>query len=274
MGELEVVAASSRPWTKEDITRMTRELGVMSSDTLIAHVRMSSMGWVCGSAQAVVEGLMDSVCDGGTLVMPAHSGANSDPAKWCNPPVPETWWEAIRESTPAFIPSVTPTRWIGAVAELFRTYPGVLRSDHPTGSFSAYGPHAGYITSGHALDFAFGDTSPLARLYELGGKVLLIGVGYENNTSMHLGEFRSGVMATERQGAAIMSGGRRVWAWYDELEGDSDRFGDIGAAYEAQGGSVAKGLICQAPSMLMPVREIVGFTADFIKRSRTKDSLC
>lgn len=273
MGELEVIASTPRPWTRKDVTGMARELGVKPSDTVIAHVRMSSMGWVCGSAQAVVEGLMDMVSECGTLVMPAHSGANSDPAKWCNPPVPEEWWEPIRENTPAFIPSVTPTRGMGVVAELFRACPGVLRSDHPSGSFTAYGRYASYVTSDHKLDFAFGDGSPLAKLYELDGKVLLIGVSYGNNTSMHLGEYRSGVLASERQGAAVMCAGGRKWVWYDEIEGDSDGFDNIGAAYEAQGGTVAKGMVCSAPSMLMPVREIVGFTADFIRRGRTNGSI-
>lgn len=269
MGEHEVVKASQRPWFASDVDRMAKDLGVADGDTVIVHTRMSAMGWVCGGAQAVVEGLLSSIGERGTLVMPAHSGANSDPAQWCNPPVPEEWWEPIRQNSPAFSEYRTPTRGIGSVAELFRTWPGALRSAHPSGSFSALGPNAEFITRGSTLDFPFGERSPLARVFDLDGKVLLIGIGYGNNTSMHLGEYRSAILPVVRQGASVMTGTGRQWAWYEDIDADSDLFPAIGEEFEKAGGMVSKGFICQAPSMLMRQRDIVAFTADFLRKSRT-----
>lgn len=268
MGEKQTISASHRPWSYEDVARMLGELGVEKCDVIVAHVRMSALGWVAGGTQAVVMGLLKSVGDMGTVVMPAHSGANSDPGQWANPPVPEEWCEPIRQAMPAFDPLRTPTRGIGSVAELFRTWPGAHRSSHHSCSFSAIGRLAEFITSSHKSLQPFGEDSALAKAYELDAKVVLIGVGHDRNSSMHLGEARSGVIPTMRQGGAVMVDGMRKWVWYDDIEEDSDRFPEIGAAFEEEGGKVAHGLVCQAKTMLLKQREIVDFTAGYLRRMK------
>ena len=100
---------------------------------------------------AVVRALMDAVTDSGTLVMPAHSNGLSDPAHWENPPVPQSWWEAIRETMPAYDPQTTPTSGMGSVVEVFRTWPGVERSEHPHFSLAAWGRHAGRVVTDSAV---------------------------------------------------------------------------------------------------------------------------
>ncbi len=67
-----------------------------------------------------------------------------------------------------------------------------------------------------------------------------------------------------------MVDGARRWVWYDDLEMDSDRFPEIGAAFEAEGGKVAHGFVCQADSMLLRQREIVDFTASYLRRMKER----
>ena len=43
----------------------------------------------------------------------------------------------------------------------------------------------------HSLSNIFGEGSPIGKLYELNGDVLLIGVGYDKNTSLHLADVRA-----------------------------------------------------------------------------------
>ena len=62
------------------------------------------------------------------------------------------------------------------------TEPSTWGNPAPTTSFTALGPHARAITEDHALEEAFGERSPLARLYDLDGYVLLLGVGHDSNS--------------------------------------------------------------------------------------------
>src|SRR4051794_16906227 len=96
--------------------------------TVMVHSSLSTLGFVCGGAHTVVQALLDVIGPDGTLMMPTHSGGLSDPAAWGDPPVPETWWETIRATMPAFDATLTPMRSMGAIVDCFRHVPGVRRS--------------------------------------------------------------------------------------------------------------------------------------------------
>lgn len=268
MTEADAVAGVDRPATRATLATDLRALGVEEGEVLLVHSSLSRLGWVAGGAQAVVLALLDTLGPDGTLVMPTHS-AFGEPSRWQHPPVPESWWQVIRDGSPAFDPALTPTRQMGAVVECFRHVPGVVRSDHPASSFAARGPHTERVTGGHELAFGLGEGSPLARLYELGARVLLLGVGHGNNTSLHLAEHRADppVCETYREGAPVTVAGERRWVTYDELAVDEDDFEELGAAFDLTG-AVRVGAVGAGEARLMPQRELVDFAVKWLVAHR------
>ena len=267
MDEAQAIASAPAPRTRLSLAADLSQLGVAPGMTLLVHSSLSSLGWVCGGPLAVIEALLDVLGTDGTLVMPAHSGDLSDPQDWENPPVPRDWWPVIRETMPAFDPALTPTRGMGRVAELFRTWPGAIRSNHPVDSFAARGKHAALVTSHHSLEDGLGPGSPLQRIYDLDGHVLLLGVGFDSNTCFHLAEVRSGRHGYLQQGAPILEHGRRVWKTYRNVDYQVDGFIECGAAFEATG-EVRTGPVGSSISRLFPIRQGVDFAERWLTEHR------
>ena len=273
MSEADAIGEVQSPGTVDSLCRDLISLGVTEGMTLIVHSSLSSIGWVCGGAVGVVLALEQALTDDGTLVMPTHSGHLSDPAKWENPPVPQAWWQTIRESMPAYDPVMTPVSGIGTVAEVFRKQAGVTRSLHPNYSFAAWGRESEYVTSGEKLDFSMDRESPLARVYELDGYVLLLGVGHGSNTSLHLAEYLAdyGGKSYVDCFAPTNRDGTREWTRYRDIDLDSDDFGDVGAAFEKTGG-VEFGAVGKATARLMKQRDLVDFGVEWMQEHRAPRS--
>lgn len=64
---------------KQDIIKKLKELGLKSGDTVMVHTSLKNMGYVCGGAQAVIEALIETVGEEGTIMMPTQSWKNLDP---------------------------------------------------------------------------------------------------------------------------------------------------------------------------------------------------
>jgi aminoglycoside 3-N-acetyltransferase len=268
MSEGNIVTQTAMPNTVSSLRRDFENLGVQSGAVIIMHSALSKLGWTAGGPVAVVQAILDVLTPDGTLIMPTHTSENSEPSYWQHPPIPENWWQIVRDEMPAFRPEITPTRQMGAIVEVFRSWPGVRRSNHPQHSFAAWGKHAEIITATHALE-SFDDHSPLARIYDLDGQVLLLGVNHSNNTSLHLAEYRSNFPSKgiEKQGGAMLVNGKREWVTWEMLTYDSEDFEQCGAAYEANIAYMA-GKIGQAEARLVSQRGIVDFGVHWFEENR------
>ncbi len=271
MSEYGVVSKSGKePATVESIAADLGRLGVRPGQVLLVHASLSSLGWVCGGPVAVIHALEKVLGPDGTLMMPVFTGEYSDPGQWCNPPVPESWWETIREKMPSFDSGLTPSREMGIVAETFRKRDGVLRSGHPQSSFAARGPAAKELVEGHGFDYGLGENSPLARLYDLDGAVLLLGVYFEKNTSLHLAEYRADFpgRTEDVDGAPVTVDGKRTWVELKDIRLDESDFEIIGEDFERTASACVRGKVGEADAFLMPQRLLVDFAVEWIGRNR------
>lgn len=162
-------------------------LGVERGGVLMVHTSFRAVGPVEGGPSGLIEALSEVLGPSGTLAMPSMTGSRNDEP---------------------YDPAKSPTRNMGVVAETFWRLPGVLRSDHPTSSFAARGPMAAAITAPQLLEPEHGPDSPIGRVYEAGGSVLLLGVGQYANTTIHVAECLAGVPYRTRKWTTMMVDGR------------------------------------------------------------------
>ncbi|MDR6980376.1 aminoglycoside 3-N-acetyltransferase [Streptomyces sp. 3330] len=255
--------------TRDTLAAELRALGVEPGEILLVHSSLSSLGWVCGGAVAVVRGLLDAIGPDGTLVVPAQSGDLSDPALWSNPPVPADWWARIRATMPAYDPLITPALGVGVIPETVRTWPGALRSAHPQTSFAALGARAAELVEGHAPDCRLGERSPLARLEKAGARVLLLGAGYATCTSFHLAEYRIPAPLVE----VGRPGPDGTWEVVTEVSIDSHRFDELGHDFERDR-DVVRGTVGAAEARLFPVADAVAYAQRWLPLHRSREEEC
>jgi len=270
MSEYDIIQRTKNiPLTVDSLRTNLAALGITSGMTLLVHSSLSALGWVCGGPVAVILALEEIIGPTGTLVMPTHSN-DFEPSLWQNPPVPSAWWKIIQQETPVYSPDITPTRGMGVIPECFRKQTGVLRSSHSQYSFAAWGAQASTIIERHALGFGLGENSPLARLYDLDGSILLLGVGHSNNTSLHLAEYRVeyGGKQFITVGVPLMVDGHRQWVKFQDIKLNDTDFETIGEAFTQETEWVHQGQIGNGTALLMRQRTLVDFAVQWMEKNR------
>jgi aminoglycoside 3-N-acetyltransferase len=272
-GEANTVARTNGPpATQATLVRDLRHLGVAEGSTLLVHSSLSSLGWVVGGAETVVRSLEAALGEEGTLMMPAYSMNAPDPSLWHDPPVPESWWQLIRDEMPPYDRDLSPAIRLGTIPETFRHQRGTERSDHPNDSFCARGPNARKLLDHHALDSSMGEGSPLARLYDLNGSILLLGVDHSSNSSLHLAEYRAtwpGKHSAKPLRARMVRESSTVGVDFTDLDLNSDDFGVLGEEYETQTRAVRSGRVGLATGRLVEQRSIVDFAVGWLSSHRS-----
>lgn len=159
--------------TKTEIIETLTNLGLRRGDILFVHSSLKAVGPIDGGAEALIEAMLEVVGAEGLLAMPAFNYTR---------PLPEPYFDLV----------TTPAR-TGVLTEIFRKTPGVLRSLHPTHSVCAKGAAAEEFLKGHLNVEAVGIGSPIDKMAQADGYVLLIGVTHLANTTIHVGEAYAGV---------------------------------------------------------------------------------
>jgi aminoglycoside N3'-acetyltransferase len=149
----------------------------------------------------------------------------------------------------------TPCLGMGIVADTFWRMPGVVRSDSPH-AFAASGPRAPAIAASHPLDVPHGLDSPVGRVYEFDGQVLLLGVGHGANTTIHLAENMAGVRYRRPKRLTVLRAGRATRYAYSEIDHCCENF-DLMDGWLAAEGRQHRGIVGNAEARIMGSHDVV-----------------
>jgi aminoglycoside 3-N-acetyltransferase len=210
------------PFDTHALTTQLLELGVKRGGVLLVHTSFSKVGVVEGGPRGLIVALQMAVGPEGTLVMPSMSDDDDHP----------------------FDPRQTACLSMGLVADTFWRSPEVLRSNSPH-AFAAAGPKAAEVTADHPLDVPHGLNSPVGRVYALDGQVLLLGVGHDADTTIHLAEEMAPVRYRRPKSAVVLSGAQPRRYDYEEIDHCCENFRLMDqwleAAHRQQRGRVGEG---------------------------------
>ncbi len=217
MPEESVFGSGVPPIGRSRLVGDLRALGVRLGGVLMVHARVSALGWVVGGTGAVVLALLDALGPDGTLM--AYAGWEDDPygmEDW-----PPAWRAAYEAELPPFDPATAEAVHAnGRLPERIRTWPGAVRSRQPEAGMVAVGARAAWITADHPWDDPYGPGSPLAKLVEADGQVLMLGAPLETLTLLHHAEATARVAEKRRVAyrMPLLIEGRTVWREFRDID--------------------------------------------------------
>ena len=176
---------------KELIAAAINRMGIHRRPVVV-HSSLKALGVVSGGASVVVSALLDR---GRTVMVPAFSSGFGVPRPPHQMPLEHNGVEPGFEGPTAGVGRVyTPLcgevdKDMGAVAAEIVGMARAARGMHPLNSFAAVGHDAQALVAGQTgLDVY----APIRELADRGGYVILMGVGLESMTALHLAEEMAG----------------------------------------------------------------------------------
>jgi aminoglycoside 3-N-acetyltransferase len=178
------------PLTRARLADDLRALGLAAGDVVMAHAGMRSVGPLLNGPDALIGAIRDVIGPAGTLMAYVGWDTRHDDLLDEDGRVLPEW----RAHVPGFdLAASRATRLNGVFAEFVRTTPGAVRSANPGMSMAAIGARADWLVADHPQDYGCGEGSPLAKLVEAEGRVLMVGAPHDTCTLLHLAEHRAAV---------------------------------------------------------------------------------
>lgn len=247
------------------------KLGLVYGDAVMVHAAVSKIGRLLDGPDTIISALADAVGSTGTVLAYADWEARYEDLVDEDGRVPPQW----RNHIPPFDPERSRAiRDNGVLPEFLRTTPGARRSDNPGASLVALGANAAWFTADHPLDYGYGQGSPLAKLVEASGKVLMLGAPLDTLTLLHHAEHLADIPGkrTRRIEVPLATPGGTQWRMIEEFDtGDpiveglaEDYFAEIVTEFLASGQG-RQGMIGGAPSVLVEAATITAYGVNWLE---------
>jgi aminoglycoside 3-N-acetyltransferase len=239
--------------SQEELRTDFTGLGIRVGDHIALGMSFGAVGMVNGGPKSFVEGLLDVLGPGGTVMIPTFTYAY--PLSLVR-----------RHKVPVFRKEET-VPYTGVVANHIRNDGRAIRSSHPTNSYAAIGGKADYLLGDHNHESAA--YSPYSRLADIDGKILIIGLNYRLIGIRHEAQSRAGLLSRipPYTGALFFdeSGVERVFVRRD-LGGCVARLPDMIENLK-EAGIVTEGSVGRARAVVVPARESLDIMTDLLQRN-------
>lgn len=217
--------------TKEDIKYQLQKMGLKKGMAVLIHANLDKLGFMSDGPQTIIDALIDAVGYDGTIVMPTFTLDMVDPCCRKDVHIDCESWEYIRDSMKPFDRKLSAGKYDELIQQFLRN-DGVVRSYHPLHSFAAWGKYAKIICDRHPLHFSLSKDSPLGKLYELNGFVLLLGCDYEECAMFHLSRYNTNQLPIKVVCCPVNTNGKADWKDLLDLEIDKLGYDMVGKIME------------------------------------------
>lgn len=212
--------------TKEDFKAALERLGIKKGMLIYVQASLKPFNYVTGGAQSIIDALMETVGYEGTIVMPAYTRHIADPID-LKKALPRESWDDVRMNALPFDKRLTAPSGVGEIPVQFMRNEAVLRSNHPLCSILAWGKYAKLIIEKHPLHFGLNHESPLGKLKDYNGYVLMLGSNMDKCDMFHLAQYSAMKCPIRIYSCPIEKNGETHWIQLLDLELSNKGYKDI-----------------------------------------------
>ena len=256
----------SHSYTKDEIWAQLEQMGAPSGTVTLMHSSLRAVGNIDGGPQALLDVLVEYFTqDGGLFCVPAH-----------------TWHNLGKDIT---LDLNSDDTCLGAFPALAIRDPRGIRSENPCHSMVVFGDRQkaeAFVEGEILVSSPIAPESCYGKIYEMGGQILLVGVGQTSNTFLHTVDEMLALpnrmdavpttdMAVLRKNGQVVR--RKLRLFYtDYTEDISYHFGRYEQAFRYHR-CITDGFIGSAPVQLCDARKLKDTVALLWKNSGGVDPL-
>jgi aminoglycoside 3-N-acetyltransferase len=245
-----------------------RHLGLGAGEVVMIHASVRAVGPVIGGPDEIHLAVTDIVAPGGAAMMYIGCQEGFDDIGRGGL-TPEAEAEILAHQPGFDFRHARASRDFGILAEFFRSAPGTICSRHCCARMAARGDRAPWLMADHPWRYGFGEASPLDKLCDEGGKVLLLGSSHDEVTLLHYAEHLAPGPAKPvvRYKVPLLVDGERQWIECEEFDTSQvhpnwprDAFAQIVDDFirNARGTPACRtGVVGRAPSALLDAAALV-----------------
>lgn len=239
--------------TRSELRQLLEPLALRGNHVVV-HATLAAVEPLDGGAMTLCQALMESVGENGTLLMPTFTYEETISR-------PLTRDLATRQRPIAFHTDLPVTPALGVVPEAFRRLPGVLRSQHPTHSFAAWGRASRDVLATHRDNNPLG---PLKKLNVMMGHMLMIGTSLSAATGIHLAEEQAPLRYLGRTTALrINAGGYEERVVVENFPGCSRAFDRLESVWSPA--QIKRVILPNGEARKIPIRYLVNLATQALE---------